>query len=130
MNAVELLNKVCDDGIESVKKTEKGARRRGGILGFEMARRAISMAELEQLIQASREREHRVRERYDNKKATLPNYWEQRYITLQLEYTYEVLKVAYHDEHGRYPVLSARAINKYAEIVGVKEGSGNMDTES
>ena len=118
MNIDQFKTEVIERGIVSVNKREKGARREGGIEGFELCR---SLSTHEQFMNVLKDRHKREiemtssriekREEFDS-----DAYWRYRYGTLQVEHVLERMKVAW----GFSP-LSSLAVMQYAEIVGVKE---------
>ena len=102
------------DGIAEVKVTENGARRVGGILGFQICKRLLTPEEFETVLADRHQKEVEMVFKCSKKEITTHEYWCHRYATVQVEYVWEVMKVAYH-----YPMLSARAMMRYANIIGV-----------
>lgn len=115
MTITELRDKVIKEGIKSVKATETGARRRGGIKGFEECRKLETTEDFENALNDRHIEKIKLQDIYygNQDQVALDNYWEHRYATLQIEYCYEILKVAWGN-----PVISARAGLKYAELTG------------
>ena len=113
MTIEELRNKVIEEGIKEVKRTEKGAIRKGGIAGFEMCRNLTTMADFERVL---RERHEQEIQMVCSGDIDTDKYWEFCSTIMQVEYTYDILKVAYN-----YPLVSARAGLRYAKLVGVKD---------
>jgi len=112
MTIQELKEKVIESGIASVKKYEKGEQREGAIEGFELCRELNTPQECEKEL-----KERRKKEIFDEDlRSDTKKYWRYRYATLQIEYWYEILKVAF-----CYPTISARAGIRYSQIVGVKK---------
>lgn len=112
MNVVELMSRVCEDGIKSVLQHETDpAKRRGGVHGFELCKGLTTLEQFESLIAERRKGEDNLRWAGVTDD-TKDDYWEYRMATIQVEWCYEILKVA----HRRYP-LSGRAIMKYQSIV-------------
>lgn len=118
MTEEELIKQVCREGIASVKKYEKGANRRGGIRGFELARTADDIASIKALLIGSEAKDAEFRQLFQDNEIDANAYWEQRYVTLQLEHVFKVLQVAHPD---KYPAPFASGIRQYAKIVGVEE---------
>jgi len=126
MTYAQLLERLITDGIAEVRKAyadpEDHHKRDGAIEGFEACRGKIP-SELVELWQAA-EREcqlMRGTERVNTPEA-LKGYWKQRYKALQVEWVLNVLSVGL-----KQPLLAhlptARGVMKYAEVVGVREGS-------
>lgn len=123
MNLEELKNRIIEDGLSSIKKYESGPERKGGIKGFGLCRNLNTPKDFEQALRERRENELDMQKSYYRiSKPTIERYWEHRYSTLQIEYCFEVLKVAWNLAGiTKYPTLSARAGIKYAELVGVNK---------
>lgn len=126
MNIIELRDKVIEMGLDSVNKTykEDDPRRDGGIEGFNKAKELQTPDDFITIIQNSREKEIILRNStslgFDKPS---PLYIKQRYITLQLEYVFEIMKVAWNNSTPKlyhFKVTSARATIQYSKIVGVK----------
>ena len=114
MTIEELKNYLIKRGIESVKKTEKGSKRLGGIEGFEMCESLYEPAEFENKIQElNKETRSIKRRRFHLTKEEIEQYWRITCQCRQVEFVYERLKCAW-----RFPTLSARAVLDYSEILG------------
>lgn len=110
MKLPELMDRIIEEGIRSVQETETSEERlRGGIAGFELCRGLLTLEEFEKILGERHQKEQDLRIADQD----IAAYWEYRCATIQVEYCYEIVKVAY----GRYP-LSARAVLRYHEIVG------------
>lgn len=116
MDVNELKNKIIKEGIEGCKKDFNGVERDASIQGFEMCRNLKTMKDFEREIERRRKKE--IEMVYENLKGEMyekisdEEYWKHRYATIQIEYTYEILKVAY-----GYPIISARAGLRYADLL-------------
>lgn len=121
MNLKELKNRIIEDGLESIKKHEADPERKGGIKGFGLCRDLNTPKDFEQVLKERYANELDMQMSYHKiGKPTIERYWEHRYTTLQIEFCFEVLKVAWNLAGiTKYPTLSARAGIKYAELVGV-----------
>lgn len=117
MTVEKLKNYLIDRGIESIKRTEKGDNRVGGIEGFEMCRNLNAPEDFDKkLLELYEEGQAILRRRPDLTKEEMELYWRIRYQALQVEFVFERLKCAW-----RFPTLSARAVMDYSEILE-KEG--------
>ncbi len=127
MNVIELVEELIKRGQESLRKCGSEEHLvEGGLQGFELCRTIEPTLEAYDAIIAMRER-HLARKRQANMDKVLANlsqeekgdsvkdYWRYLYATAQIEYVYQVLRVAY-----KQPTVSARAVQVYADIVGVK----------
>lgn len=109
----ELKNYLIERGIKSVKKTEKGSQKLGGIEGFKMCRALNTPKDFENKIQELyKESQEIVMRRPNLIKEEQEQYWRIRYQCLQVEFVYERLKCAW-----RFPSLSARAVLDYSAIL-------------
>ena len=117
--------RLITDGLTSVKKNEKRQERiKGGVAGFELCRKLNSMADFEEELERRRKEELRLMNEYYGmkceRKEVLDEYWEYRYATVQIEYVFERMLVMW-SQMGLYSgPLSARAVLRAADIVGVK----------
>lgn len=113
MTAEKLKNYLIGRGIESVKKTEKGGKLKGGVEGFEICR----------ALKAPEDFQKKLSELWDVGQKALGNdaaftkekenlYCRARYQALQVEFVFERLKCAW-----RFPNVSARAALDYSEIL-------------
>lgn len=116
MHIDEFKRQVIARGIESAKKYEKRPDHLAGALeGFELCRVLNSPADFEEKLQELHEKEAAMR--LWNRKE---GYWRQRYISLQVEFVYERMKVAW-SQLGLYSgPFSARAVLGSADILGVE----------
>lgn len=100
---------LIEEGIAGVKTTEKKEKRLGGIYGFNLCKSLHTPDDFCRVIKQRWEKEQRNTSlRADPKK-----YWVHRSATVQIEYCFEVLKVAWNIR----PVL-ASAVLRYNELVG------------
>lgn len=141
MTIEEFKERLISDGIASVKKHEKRPERvRGGVAGFEACRTLESAWDFEDELERRRKREMDMvslqtlsaakrREMSSEgipvpqggKAPTIEEYWEYRCATTQIEYVYERMLVMW-SQMGLYSgPLSARAVMRATDIVGVKE---------
>ena len=124
MKLDDFLKEVISRGLISIRETYKEGdpRRDGGIAGFNICSDFHTPEDFENAIEASMSIEFELMKGADKGKTR--QYERQRYITLQLRYVYELMKVAWNKSTPRiysFPTLSARAVLQYAKIVGVKE---------
>lgn len=117
MTEKELIEKLCIEGTASVKKREKGSKLKGGIKGFELANGCSNIDEVEKLMRENHDKDVQARIDHDAEKITIDDYWCQRYITLQLEYIYNVLRVG-RSQPG--DMNYASSVIRYGQAVGVK----------
>ena len=111
MTSNDLRDRLITEGEASAKKHLKEEELEGALEGFALARTLQTIEEFKAKLDEMEE--ETVLARNDAKK-----YWKLRYRALQLEYIMEVLKVG---QRHLYPSLSARAMARYAEIVGVSQ---------
>lgn len=122
----DFIGRVIDEGIRSIQEdVPEGLRRDGGIAGFELARQLPTLEDVEFAL-LQREPERRTLRDAIREEGTpeYEAYWLHRYATVQLEWFYELMKVAYVQRGGVLPpgtMLSARAMLTFARIVGVQE---------
>ena len=119
MTIEELKDFLIERGIKSCESEKMECWKRGCIKGFEMCRNLYTPDDFEKALKQQYEKEHNLRMSNPSDEE-LDTYWEIRYITLQIEFVFERLKVAW-----CYPMISARAGLDYAEIVGVKGGDND-----
>jgi hypothetical protein len=119
----EFKNRLITEGIASVNEHEKrDYRKRGCLAGFELCRSLNSIWDFEEELKRRHEHErelvsHRTFNGGDN---SVQEYWEYRCATVQVEYVYERMLVVW-SQMGLYSgPLSARAVIRTAEIVGVE----------
>ncbi len=106
----ELLRRLCDTMVLSVEQHEtRTHRRRGCMAGIALCRTLTSAADFERVIA-----ERKARDRTLRTFAPLEQYWEERCATAQVEYAFEVIKVAV----GGYPHVRARAALQYQRLFG------------
>ena len=108
----QLKKKVIENGIKSIRKHEKRQERiEGALEGFRICEKLNTPMEFEWELKKRRKEEMKL---IDDGIST-KEYWQYRYATLQIEYCFEILKVAW-----EFPTVSARAVIKYSELIGVK----------
>ena len=114
MTIAEFKNRLILDGIESVKKDDsmKPHEKDGSIEGFNMCRKINSPEDFEKIISERRANEHKL---IDNLSAE--EVWEYKYATIQIEYVYERLKVAWSKAGLEFSYLSANAVLDYQRII-------------
>ena len=112
----ELKNYLIKRGIKSVKKTEKGSQKLGGIEGFEMCRTLNTPKDFENRIQGLYKESQEIFMRRPNLIGEeQEQYWRIIYQCLQVEFVYERLKCAW-----GFPTLSARAVLDYSAVLDKK----------
>ncbi len=120
MTLAELMNQVIADGIESVLANEtRPEKRRGGVAGFELCRGLLTLEEFEALLVQRHKTEENLRwagVTEENK----DDYWEHRTATAQVEWCYEIMRVAF-----RKTPLSARAAMKYQSLLEKADEKAN-----
>ena len=115
---------VIHRGIESVKKKERGAELAGGLLGFKRCGKLHTPKDFYNAVSKERAKLHDIRMKLNGsfKFKKSEEYTKQLYICLQIEWTFEMMKVAWDFEKPQrynFTPLSSRAIIKYGEIVGI-----------
>ncbi len=119
MTLVELRDRLIEDGIASVRKHEtRLPRLRGGVAGFEACRKLLLPVDFESALAERHRTEVRIA-----RAVSADEYWEYRYATVQIEYVYGVMKVAY-----GFPILSASAILRYNHIL--TDGASTASVEA
>lgn len=109
MELKDVIRKLCDDAVKSVERWEKKEHRRKGCLeGIELCRTLQAPADFERVL-AERHAKEAASSLRDG---PIEEYWRYRCATSQVEYVYEVVKVAV----GGYATVSARAVLRYHEI--------------
>ncbi len=106
---------VIKKGIESAKKRESGAELMGALEGFDLCKKLTRPEEFEEMLTKCNKEDHDVLFREDRGRGGL--YRRLRYRTLQVEWVYEIMKVAWSTigiKVGKS--LSARAVMKYHEF--------------
>ena len=118
MNIEELKAKLIEDGIESVKKIETRPERiRGAIAGFEMCRKLQSKWDFDDCLRNRQAKE--VEMITDNEDLLV--YWEHRMATIQIQFVYDRMKVAW-TQFGLYSgPVSARAVLHINELLTEEE---------
>ena len=117
MMVLELRDKIIEDGIVSVKKHEtRPERRRGGIHGFELCRELNSPTDYEKALQERYKEERRLAHLHTTdetitREAAVTKYWEYRYATVQIEFVWERMKVAW-ALGGTYSAKAAIHVNE------------------
>jgi hypothetical protein len=132
--AVELLDRLIEDGIDEVKEAydEGSPKLEGALEGFELARALPATYEDFAWVVAQREEEEgRMRKamRSDRTEEAERVYKHHRWATLQLEYCRNILLVAEVSSGRPLPPgvsMSARAAMRYAVIVGVAENTNRQ----
>jgi hypothetical protein len=122
MNIQEFKDQLITDGIASIKKHEtRQSHIDGGIEGFELCRNLNTMEEYQKILQERRAEENRLR--LISSDVDKNAYWKYRYTTIQIEYVFDRLCVIW-SQTGQYDgPVSARAVLRTAEIVGVADHS-------
>lgn len=114
----DLKEVLIQNGIESVEKHETRPERiKGGVVGFNLCRDLNTPDDFVQILEERHKEEGRIRMKRRQDKMSIDAYWEYRYATIQIEFVWERLKIAW-KLPGPY---SARAFVHVGEIVGVKE---------
>ncbi len=122
--AVELVDRLIEDGIVSARQGLEGHKLDGALEGFELARNLPATYEDFDWTVSERERAERemIISRHDG--SSREAYWRHRYGTLQLEMIRNVLLVAKFQAGEPMPPntpISGRAVMRYAAIVGVSD---------
>lgn len=116
MSFAALRDKIVAKGIISVHATEtRPCRLRGCLDGFAICKRLNSVEEFESEIEAREPELQELREQLRQKKKSEEDYWAFRCATVQIEWTFEILKVGYPE---RYKTVSLRAKMKFYEHQG------------
>src|SRR5258705_10191330 len=126
MTLREFKDIVIEAGIISANQAEKREHRlRGCLTGFAIARRLNTPEEFEKELANRAIEENRFnRMAHEHRTAGLAreaaeNYIEFRCATIQIEFVYERMKVAWHYNHiHHFDALSSRAVLHYGKIVG------------
>jgi hypothetical protein len=115
VNIDEFKERLIIEGIASIEAHEvRPERRKGGEAGFKLCRSLNTMADFQEALDSRHKEEMRLR---TAEKRDREQYWEYRYATVQVEYVYERMLVAW-SQMGLYSgPLSARAVLRTAEIV-------------
>ncbi len=110
MTLEQLIVKAIEDGIKSVQEQEHDPRRLAGYLaGFEICRSLQGPKDYADVLSVRHREEVEFRWQNDD----VEGYWEYRCATIQIEWCYEIMKVALR----MYP-LSSRAIHYYQKVMG------------
>jgi len=111
MTIAEFKDKLIEDGVKSVLKREaREARRRGGVAGFELCRMLETPGDFDKLLTERHAEETELQRQHIDAE----EYWEYRMATIQIEFVWERMKVAW-----RLPgPWSASAAIHYHDIVG------------
>ena len=118
MTLAELMHIVIEDGIKSVLENEtRPEKRRGGVVGFEMCRGILTLKEFEVLLQ-ERQKAEKEMMRWSVTEENKDAYWEHRTATVQVEWCYEIMRVAF-----RCSPLSTRAAMKYQSVLEKADGN-------
>lgn len=108
MTVIEFRDRIIEDGIASVEKTEKGAKKKGGLKGFAIARACSTAADFQRQLQAR----HLAETKMIGSEPDVDAYWEHRYATLQIEFVYDRMRIAW----GINGMVSASAMLHYERI--------------
>ena len=127
MTIQEFKDVVIEAGIMSVHQTEKREHRiRGCLAGFAVAKTLHSHHDFEkELLNRAIEENLLSRmasnsQKNESGRDAAERYIEFRCATLQIEYVYDRMKVAWHYNHlHHFDSLSSRAVLHYGQIVGV-----------
>lgn len=100
---IQLRDKIIRDGIVSVKRNETRPERiRGGIKGFEICKELASPADFERVLQERYQEERRLvlshtfsTPKTEEDETEMKLYQEYRYATVQIEFVWERLKIAW-----------------------------------
>lgn len=124
----DLLDQVISRGIAEIQNSDRPElAKEGCVRGFEQARELPTMEDFEWAITQANEKLIELRKLLsaDRNDENYRNFWVHRHATAQLEWCYEILKVARHVRtDGSLPPgirLSTRAVMQYARIVGISE---------
>lgn len=109
---IGIITKLADEGEKSVRDHETGARLKGGLEGFRLARNLTSIDDFDRMIRERHQHELELKDR----QVDPATYWEYRYATIQLEYCRDIL-IAHEVIRGeRSGPISCRACIKYSEL--------------
>lgn len=108
MTIMEFRDRVISEGEASVKKHESGAKQRGGLKGFAIARACGTKEDFERQLSARRLAETKM----IGSNIDPDFYWEHRYATLQIEFVYDRMRIAW----GIPGLVSASALMHYEKI--------------
>lgn len=113
-----LVQEVIKRGKESLRKAgHRPICIEGGLEGFDLcATIEPTLKAYEDVLRERGKREDELQRKLRTDQVSIDNYWRYRYGTLQVEYVYQILRVAY-----QASPQSARAVMAYAAIVGVAE---------
>lgn len=112
MNLTEFRDEVIRRGEASAKQQEKGYKLVGALKGFEISKTLTTPEDFERQIVCRRTKEQAIFR--SNADIDQEVYWSHRYATLQIEFVYERMKVAW-----GYPNLSLRAVLHFMDITGI-----------
>ena len=129
--AVELVDRLIEDGIAEVKEVYKDEDKRhkleGALEGFELARALPATYEdFDWAVNQREEEEAQIRREMRDSRTEDAQmaYWRHRWATLQLKYIRNILLVSKFASGEPLPPdtsLSSRAVMRYVSIVGVKD---------
>lgn len=128
----QLLDRIIADGIAEIREAyaspEDRPKRDGAIEGFEACRGKSTLDLVALWSEAERWCAGQiVRERCGTPDGDAGDYWRQRYKALQIEWVCNVVSVGLVNA-GQPPLLAhlptARAVRKYASVVGVRDAGG------
>jgi len=107
----EVIRRLCDVMARSVAKHEvRDHRRRGCMAGIGICRTLTTVADFERVLAEREKHDLALRDA----KVPIDEYWEARCATAQVEYAYEVVKVAC----GGYASYSSRAVMQFHQLLG------------
>ncbi|TAK59490.1 hypothetical protein [Methylobacter sp.] len=112
MTVIELRDKLIEEGIASAERLETGPKLKGALKGFEISRACATPEDFDRQLHTRFAAESKM-----IGSACHDTYWEHRYATLQIEFVYQRLKIAWNLPGP----ISAAAAFHYARIVGVKK---------
>src|SRR5438034_282658 len=120
MTEQEFKDRVCDDGVAEVTDVyaDDAPKREGALEGFAIARTLANRKQFEDELQGRSNLEHEMRCAHygDKSSESLDAYWRCRWATLQIEFVYSVMLVAFWAESG--DMLSGRASRKVLAVIG------------
>ena len=108
MTIIEFRDRVISEGEAAVQKHETGAKQRGGLKGFAIARACSTAADFQRQLQAR----HLAETKMVGSEVKPDDYWEHRYATLQIEFVYDRMRIAW----GINGMVSASALMHYEKI--------------
>jgi hypothetical protein len=118
MDIKQLKDKVIEQGLISVATEKEEYAREGGKEGFEICRTLNTPEDFEKNLQERRQKELEM----ITSKENIDTYWRYRWATLQIEYVFEIMKVAWNQINLplKYATLSGRAVIAYSKILSIE----------